>query len=230
MDERIHYAVENTEVLRPPKQSLATFGTSVIHYYLLTKPVYSDLVSQGQEETVVREGKVIAQRPQIVTPYYLLNLFQGFEHGEEFARYVIKKYGPHEPGLLYQYKNESHSVNIVERPLEAFAGELIAKLDKEGSPLTAVIKGVDELWDVSLLKFIYDLTRNSVLTNIWELERQGLLEMEGNVPRAARRKIEELFNAVKSGQCEPYELKRELDRWGLFEEYQDRFFSLFTRR
>lgn len=230
MDERIHYAVENTEVLRPPKQSLATFGASVIYYYLLTKPVYSDLLPQRQEETVVREGKVIAQRPQIVTPYYLYNLFQGFEHGEEFARYILNKYGPNEPGLLYQYKNEPHSVNIVERPLEAFAGELIAKLDKEGSPLTAVIKGVDEMWDVSLLKFIYDLTRNSLLTNIRELESRGLLDMEGNVPRAVRKRIEELFGAVRRGQCDPHELKQELDRWGLFEEYQDRFFSLFTRR
>jgi len=230
MDERIHYVVENTEVLRPPKQSLATFGTSVIYYYLLTKPYYSSLVSQGQEETVVREGRVIAQRPQIVTPYYLLNLFQGFEHGREFAQYIIGKYGPHEPGLLYQYKNEPHSVNIVGSSLEELARELIARLDKEGSPLTAVIKGVDEMWDVSLLKFIYDLTRNSALENICELERQGLLEMEGTVPRAARKRIEELFNAVKSGQCQPYELKQELDRWGLFEEYQDRFFSLFTRR
>ena len=43
-DERIKYVVEHTEVIRPPKQSLATFGTTNIGYYLLTVPAYAELV------------------------------------------------------------------------------------------------------------------------------------------------------------------------------------------
>ena len=30
-------------------------------------------------------------------------------------------------------------------------------------------------------------------------------------------------------ELEPNELKKELDRWGLFEEYEDRFFTLFKK-
>ncbi|HJX70071.1 MAG TPA: hypothetical protein VJ441_03145, partial [Dehalococcoidia bacterium] len=78
-EERIQYAIEHTEVVRPPRQDLATFGITNVYYYLVTEPVYAELLGKA-EETVVREGRVIAERPKIVTPYYLLNLFDGFEH------------------------------------------------------------------------------------------------------------------------------------------------------
>ncbi len=39
-----------------------------------------------------------------------------------------------------------------------------------------------------------------------------------------------MFEMVKHGDMEPKDLKIELDRWGLFELYQDRFFDLFRRR
>ena len=75
-DERIRDAVKHTEILRPPKRSLATFGTTNIYYYLVTEPAYAELVETATE-TVVREGRVIAERPRIVTPYYLSHL-EGF--------------------------------------------------------------------------------------------------------------------------------------------------------
>jgi hypothetical protein len=49
------------------------------------------------------------------------------------------------------------------------------------------------------------------------------------VPADARLRIEELFRMVKRGELEPSELKAELDRWGLFEEYEDRFFGIFKK-
>ena len=95
-------------------------------------------------------------------------------------------------------------------------------------PLTSIIKGEDELWDVSLLKFIYEMTARSVRTNLQQMGARGLLNIDaGGIPADARVKIEELFGRVASGESEPRDLKEELDRWGLFEEYQDRFFALF---
>src|SRR5512137_528606 len=95
--ERFQYAIEHTVIMRHPKQTLATFGTTSIYYYLVTEPVYTELLGKS-EETVVREGRVISERPKIVTPYYLLNLFDGFEHGREYADYVLRTYGANEPG------------------------------------------------------------------------------------------------------------------------------------
>jgi hypothetical protein len=44
---------------------------------------------------------------------------------------------------------------------------------------------------------------------------------------ADRRRIEELFSAARADRSRAYELKQELDRLGLFKEFEDRFLDLF---
>ena len=233
-DERIRYAIDNTEVLRLPKQQLATFGTTCVNYYLLTEPVYIELVhtSVKKEETIIREGKVSSERPRIVTPSYLIKL-EGFgENARSYLEMVIREYGPHAPGLFYNYKNEPNpeALSIVSDPLPVVAGTINEKIDKEGNRLAAIIKGVDELWDVSLLKFIKELTESSLKGNILDLSRRGLLDIDrAGVPMDARYRIEELFGQVERGESDPSTLKSELDRWELFPEYEDRFLSLFRK-
>lgn len=229
-EERIKYAVEHTEIIRPPKQTLATFGITNIYYYLLTEPVYTELLG-GREETVVREGRVIAERPKIVTPYYLLNLFEGFEHGKEYAEYMLRKYGPHEPGLLYRYKNEPTAVNVVSSPMESVIHNLNQEIDRQGNPLATIIKGVDELWDVSLMKFIHDITRGSLRSNVMELGMRGFLDIDrSGIPQYTRYAIEQLFEEARRERAKVSELEAELRRWGLFDEYEDRFLDLFRKR
>ena len=227
-DERIRYAIDNTVVLRLPRQTLATFGTTNINYYLLTTPVYAQ--PSDKTETVIREGKVSAETPRIVTPYYLTRL-EGF--GENAGRYldlIIKEYGAHAPGLLYTYKNQPKELTIVSDGLETVAGRLRDMIDRQDNRLAAIIKGVDELWDVSLLKFIRELTEGSLRSNLAELRSHGLLDIDqSGVPRDTRNRIERLFFTVERGQCDPSELKKELDRWDLFHEYEDRFLGLFRR-
>ena len=229
-EERIAHAIAKTEILRFPKQTLATFGITNIYYYLVTEPSYSELVGEVKE-TVVREGRVIAERPRVVTPFYLLNL-EGFsESAGRYLETIRQEYGPHAPGLFYTYKNERGELTIVSDDLAAVVDRLNTKIDKEGDPLSAIIKGVDQLWDVSLLKFVYDFTEGSVRSNVWDLGVRGLLDIDpSGVPLEARYRVEELFDQVRKGEIEPSELKRELDRWNLFREYEDRFLSLFRRR
>ena len=227
-DEQIRYAIQHTEVLRFPRQSLATFGTTNINYYLLTKPVYAEIVDK--EETVIREGRVSAERPKIITPSYLTRL-EGFgENARKYLEVVMSEYGPHAPGLLYSYKNEPKGLSIVSDGLGVVVGRLNEQIDRETNRLAAIIQGVDELWDVSLLKFIRELTEGSLRSNLAELGSRGLLDIDyAGIPRDARYRIEWLFQQVASGECEPSELKRELDRWELFPEYEDRFLNLFRR-
>ena len=229
-DERIREAVEHTEILRPPKQSLATFGTTNIYYYLITEPVYKDLVD-NVNETVIREGRVIAQRPKVVTPYYLSRL-EGFSsEARRYFEMLTSKHGPNVAGLFYSYRNEPKELNIVSDGLPAVVDRLNAEIDKRGEPLTSIIKGEDELWDVSLMRFIYEITGSSVQNNIRQMGARGLLNIDsGGIPVDARVKIEELFRMTSAGECEPRELKDELDHWGLFEDYEDRFLALFKKR
>ena len=229
-DERIRHAVSHTEILRLPRQSLATFGTTNIYYYLVTEPAYSELVN-NITETVVREGRVITERPRIVTPYYLSRL-EGFsQDARKYFEMLIKTYGPHAPGLFYTYRNEPKEMSIVADNLPSVVSKINAEIDKRGDPLASIIKGQDELWDVSLMKFIYEMTKSSLRDNILQMESRGLLDIDaGGIPVDARLRIEEFFRQVARGELEPRELKEELDRWNLFEEYEDRFFAIFGKR
>ncbi len=228
-DERIRDVIRHTEILRLPKQSLATFGTTNLYYYLVTEPAYSELVEKVTE-TVVREGRVIAERPRIVTPYYLSQL-EGFSpDARRYFDMLIKTYGSNAPGLFYTYKNEPKEMNIVSDNLLSVVGKINADIDKRGDPLASIIKGEDEFWDVSLMKFIYEMTRSSLRNNLSQMESRGLLDVDtGGIPVDARLRIEELFQQVTRGEREPRELKEELDRWDLFGQYEDRFFTLFKQ-
>ena len=109
--------------------------------------------------------------------------------------------------------------------------KLNADIDKRGDPLTSIIKGQDDLWDVSLMKFIYEITRSSLQNNLSQMGSRGLLNIDSSgVPADARIRIEDLFKGVSQGDVEPTVLKEELERWGLFAEYEDRFLNIFKKR
>jgi len=221
VDARIKYAIERTKVIRFPRQNLATFGNTIISYYVVT--------GLTENVNVVRDGNVIAERPRIVTPSYLTSL-EGFsEQASKYLQTMAAKF-PDEPGIFYRYKNEPKEMNIVSEPIAALINKLNERIEEENNPLSAIIKGVEELWDVSLMIFIYELTRGSVYANITDFQRRGFLDIDSTgVPKDARNFIEELFELVNKDISRAPELVNELNRWGLFEEYQDRFFALFRK-
>ena len=144
---------------------------------------------------------------------------------------LIKMHGANAPGLFYTYKNEPKELNIVSDNLPSVVSKLNEEIDRRGDRLTSIIRGEDELWDVSLMKFIYEMTRSSLRNNLLQMGSRGLLDIDASgVPVDARVRIDELFRKVAKGESEPHELKAELDRWNLFEEYEDRFFNIFKKR
>jgi len=220
-DEKIRYAIDNTRVIRPPRQQLATFGSTNVYYYMVTGLM--------DELNIVREGRVIAARPKIVTPSYLVNV-EGFSSTARRYLQMIAEQNPHEPGILYSYKNETGEMNIVSQPEAALLEKINRMIDDRSDPLTAIIKGVEEMWDVSLLKFTYELTSGSLYHNYSELHSRGrLLKDEHGVPADALAYIEELFQLAANDPSHAPDLVSELHRWGLWSRYQDRFLQLFKR-
>jgi hypothetical protein len=222
MDDKIKYALEKTELIRAPRRELDSFGSSVIDYYVVTELVGN--------LSVVRDGKVIAERPKIVTPSYLVNV-EGFS--EQAKKYIsmMAQERPYESGIFYRYKNEPGGMNVVSGPIKQVLDKLSSQIEEQHKPLSTVIKGVEELWDVSLLMFIYEITNKSVRTNMAEFNRRGFLNIDASgVPQGARDYIEELFEQASRNLSRVPELVLELNRWGLFPEYQDRFFALFKRK
>jgi len=229
-ERRWRKAIEQTFVVRFPKQSLATFGSTNIKYYVVTEPAFQEDLPE-RSEGVVRTGKVLAERPTIVTPSYMSNL-EGFSSDAyEFFHDLARRAGPNSPGIMYQYKNKPEDSRVVGGVPTDIAHRISKDLNDRKDELSVVMVGVDELWDVALLKFIYEFTAASVTGNVQELGERGLLSPEpdfGGAPAAAIQQIDRLFRDVEHGNRGRIDLlKQELDRWGLFDFYEDRFLNLF---
>ena len=221
-------------MIRSPDQHLATFGLTNIEYHVVTEPVYDELELGGGPEGVVRSGRVIAERPTLVTPTYAMNLDGFSPEAYEYFREVATTYGPNSPGILYQYKNQAEKMDILGGEPGDIANRINDDLERRKENMSVVmVGGADQLWDVSLLKFIYEFTSRSAMSNAAEFQARGLLDPQpqaGGVPGGAVQTIERMFREVEHGSGNPDILKRELDRWGLFEYYEDRFLALFRRR
>ena len=149
-----------------------------------------------QTETVIREGRVIAERPKIVTPYYLTHL-EGFSYdARRYFEMLLQTHGPDMPGLFYTYKNEPGTLTS-SRTAGSRRGKANAEIDKKGDPLASIIKGQDDLWDVSLLKFIYEITNRSLRTNVAAAWREGHARYEPR--RHSRRRPAENRRDVPAG-------------------------------
>ena len=101
------------------------------------------------------------------------------------------------PGLMYSYRNELQETNIVSERSEQVAGRLKDDLDARRRAPRRHRPGRRPSRDISLMKFIYELTACSLGHNLAELGQRGLLGSERGLPRAARARLEEMFAAVQ---------------------------------
>lgn len=64
-----------------------------------------------------------------------------------------------------------------------------------------------------------------------EIEKiKNMLAAQDKLPVSAKNKIEELFSLSKNDVARASELKQELDNWGVYKEYEDRFLDLFKKK
>lgn len=244
MDEKIKYAIENTEVLKQPKKLLSTYDSTTIHYYILTVPFYIEFEGKAREsETVIREGRITWHKPKLITPYYIMRM-EGFSEEAKKAFEMLAGESADLALMLYKLRfvKDYDHMDIVSTSLDELAKKIDNEIEKKQDPFCAIIKGIDEFWDVSLTKFIYELVLNSAyFSQLPDLSANNLINLNSSgmpvisrdnrgIPFTARSEIENLFNLYEKGEIEAIRLKEELDSWGLFSYYQDRFFNLFKKR
>ena len=169
------YALENTRVLLPPQRQIDTFGSTRFRFHLLTESM--DRV----DEVHVREGTVHAERPQLLTPaHHAQLLLENFgEKAREFAEWLQRPGSPLAATLKYgfQFRRTEISRHTVRESIEAVGERLRSQVaaTHDDDPLHAVIQGVDDAWEVCLLKFTMDLVQGSAAGNVGDLRRRGLL-------------------------------------------------------
>jgi proteasome assembly chaperone (PAC2) family protein len=61
-----------------------------------------------------------------------------------------------------------------------------------------------------------------------DIFKKGLADLS-SLPDSAKKKIEELFRSAKKDLSGAIELKRELDKWNIYEQYEDSFLDLFKK-
>ncbi|OGV68355.1 MAG: hypothetical protein A2283_17535 [Lentisphaerae bacterium RIFOXYA12_FULL_48_11] len=217
------YAVNNTEIVLMPSHHLETFGTTMLSYHLITELM--DTVNQ----TRVREGRLQANRPQIITPSaYSKTVLEGF--GEEARNYIdwLKEHEKDIHILQYGYtlKKEVFTESIISENIKVVTERVQNQVKERNDPFGAVLVGVDDPWDVCLIKLFWEVIQFSAGTNIREMKRQRMFEEESGIPRGVRKEIDEAFLATSRDPALIKHLGKKLQDYGLFEQYQDRFFAL----
>jgi hypothetical protein len=221
------YAVQNTRIVLLPSRRLETFGNTILNYHLV-----SELMDTANK-CRVREGRIQAFRPQIITPASFADtLLEGF--GEEAQRYV-EWLREHEQDLrILQYgftiRKQEISEHVITEALQAVVERVARDVRGRDDPLAAVVVGVEQPWEVSLLKLMVEVSGHSLPGNIRELERHRLMSSEAGPPAAVRDEIEREFKAAAHDASRIEALGRLLQRRGLFEQYEDRFFDLVRSR
>ena len=168
----VQYAMENTEVLLAPQRRIQTFGSTSFRFFLVSELM--DRVDQVR----VRDGHLHAEKPMIITPGNLHGMaLEGFgERAEAFARWLeeneqhlaVLKYG-------FQFRKTNVTESVVHSPLEQVVARLREEVEQSEDELSAIIQGVDEGWEISLLKFASDLIQGSSGSNMGDFRRRGLL-------------------------------------------------------
>ncbi len=222
----IWYAVNNTRVLLTPARRLETFGATTVNYHLVSE------LMDSVEQVRIREGRIKAERPQIITPTsYAGSMLEGFgEDAEQYAEWLrqhesdlrILKYG-------FVIRKQETSEEIVNDSLKTVSDRVRRRVEARDDPMAAVVVGVDKPWEVCLLKLMVDIIRESVPGNLRDMQRRNLLENVKGTPRAIRNEIESDFAAAASNPDLIKALGRKLQRYGLFDEYEDRFFALLGK-
>lgn len=209
-----------------PKSHLETFGSTHLHYHMVSELM--DTVNRIR----IREGAIQSQRPQIITPtYYAQEMLDGF--GTEANQYVdwLKEHAKDMRILQYGFKIQKteFSEQVVSGNVKEIIEQVKKQIADKNDPMSAVIYGVDDPWDVCLLKFMVDVIRNSAPYNFNELGRRNLLEDVNGTPRAVREDIERGFLLASRDKSMIAPLGNKLHKFSLFEEYEDRFFALFRK-
>ncbi|HEV7868177.1 MAG TPA: hypothetical protein VGO90_10875, partial [Chthoniobacteraceae bacterium] len=81
---------------------------------------------------------------------------------------AVMKYG-------FQFRKTDLSDRVLHSPVEEVVARLREGIDRSEDPLSAIIEGVDEGWEICLLKFAADLIQSSIGENLGDFRHRGLL-------------------------------------------------------
>lgn len=172
----IHYALETTRVLREPDRRIQTFGETRFEFQLI-----SELMDRAGEVRI-RTGEVEAQRPRIMRPEAFREIeLEGFNPSAR-ARFeaMVEKFRDEGKDLAFlqygfQFRCGGVHEEIVHESIEAVRERVLDEIRQTGNPSLAIIEGVDDAWEVSVLKFSFEMILRSHEINAFDFKRRGMI-------------------------------------------------------
>lgn len=165
------YAAKSARFLVEPSHHLETFGNTLVNYHLVSE------LPDHPGKIRVREGRLEAHQPLVITPHFQETEFEGFgEEGREYFNF-LKENEEHLRILQYGYhlKSDNFSEQIVTDRLSVVTERVVAEVKSSGDKFAAVIQCVDEPWDVALVELWLREIKRSAKNNISELQSKGKL-------------------------------------------------------
>ncbi len=156
--DRWEKALKKTEIIRPRVQPLLTFATTEMPYIFLAESA----LNIG--DTVVRHGKVYAEKPSIILPENMPH-FEGFEFEKDLETtedtitnlFLVR--GVHFPS--YKYNNKVQSLDLFEGSLKSAETKYKNTLQKKEDVHTGLVMGPEDCWQLSVLIFILTMVAKS---------------------------------------------------------------------
>ncbi|MDH3981546.1 MAG: hypothetical protein OES84_01455 [Kiritimatiellaceae bacterium] len=212
------YAVNNTELITTPTGRLETFGDTVVNYYMVCE------LMDSVDKIRVREGHLKALKPAIITPHSLGQLDVG-DMGEEARQYAdwLAKHANDLRILQYGFslqKQELKEYTVTDR-IDNVLDRVQREVGAKNDPLSSILVGVDDPWEVCLMKLMVDLVQHSAKDNIQDFQQQSL-----NAQKRLINNIDQAFLDASRDSSKINSLADMLKQNSLWEKYEDRFFAL----
>lgn len=165
------YAMENTRVVVAPHSAIDTFGQTSFRFRLVTEPM------DESGSVRLRQGIIHAERPRLLSPQYVSRLLlEGFgERAQGFAGWIEGQKDFHILRYGFSLKKTDLSEELFNESKEEILLKLEGELRKEENPLNVLIEGIDDAWEVCLMKFTMDMIQRSSGENVAEWKRRGLI-------------------------------------------------------
>lgn len=172
----IQYAMETTRVLHEPDHRIQTFGETRFEFQLLSEPM--DQVGNVR----IRTGEVEAMKPRILRPEPYRDIeLEGFDDNAR-ARLdalvaKLRSEGKDLAFLQYGFRFKRGAVNeeLIHDSIESVRARVLEDIRRTGNPSRAIIEGVDDTWEISILKFSFEMILRSHEINAFDFKRKGLI-------------------------------------------------------
>ena len=101
--------------------------------------------------------------------------FEGFGDDAERFHQWLQEHGAKIAFLNYQFKRGEVREELLHDSLDAVRERVLDDARRMGNPMQVVIEGVDDAWEISLLRFIFEIVGKSSEINAFDFKRKGLL-------------------------------------------------------